>query len=392
MDSKKPIDRSTGLLLNVKKVDGVGADGERYSKDINKITLLDHSALLNPDVEPGEKNNSDGVGMFTNSEGKHEVEEVALTNSISAAKGLSVADDGTKWDASAAIERIRLFTGSKEKPSTNYRKFFAWFDQENAGDFESYKLPFADIIDGKPQVVPSALSAILSALGGDRGGVDIPESDKEQAKALVSHYKGMTKAKNSSKVKKALDLITNFIGISENQEYNAKDNVVFTNSKNGDHAMRESLIKDLKKAGMYKENMTDDQIKSAYTNMLKGDGKPKGDEKPKGEETPVKQKNSTGDLEALTAAINSAISPLKDEVEGLKTQLSAANDKEKDGYISHVVNSVSGMTKEIAGAMPLESVKALALSNGYVAFNAVASNSSSKASLDIEMPKSEEKY
>lgn len=386
---KKPIDRSTGLLLRTEEADGIGADGEKYVKNVVEILELDHSAILDPDVEPGAKRNDEGVGMFTNASGSHEVEEVELhINAASHALGLDVASRSTPWDAFNAVERIKQFTNSIEKPSTNYRKFFAYFDSDHTGEFESYKLPFADIVDGTPMVIPAAMDEIKESLSG----LDISNEDKGKIEGLISHYHSNTKTDSVGAIKSALRALnTAIFGNSKKDEYNSYDKKIVSvvNANKGDREMRDKIIKALKSKGVYKENMSDDEMMAAYENMLKG-GKSESEEKPE-EKTNAAE---TGNIaQAITQAVNSALKPLQDEMQGLKAELAANSDKEKEQYVSHVVNSINGMTKEAANAMSLDSVKALALSNGYIAFNAMANNSAGGADdFSIEMPKSGVNY
>jgi len=69
-----------------------------------------------------------------------------------------------------------------------YRRFFFWYDAQNAEDFGSYKLPFADIINGQPYAIPRAIFAAAAAIQGARGGVDIPESDIPAVKSRIASY------------------------------------------------------------------------------------------------------------------------------------------------------------------------------------------------------------
>ena len=156
-----PIDRSTGLYLEVdESIGGYGDDGEPFTGDVTKINELNHSALLDPDVEPGAKGNAEGVGMFTNKKGdKVEIEDIELlNNAASPAMNLPLAPADYQFDLEKATARIKEYTGSKDKPSTNYRKFFLDFDQGNADSFDSYKGLFADIIDGVPHAIDNAFS------------------------------------------------------------------------------------------------------------------------------------------------------------------------------------------------------------------------------------------
>lgn len=101
---------------------------------------------------------------------------------------LPMADESRAWDNNAAIQRIRKFTDSMDAPSASYKRAFMWFDAASPENFSSYKLPYADVVDGKLVAVPKAIYAIAAALRGARGGVDIPEADKAKVIANVNKY------------------------------------------------------------------------------------------------------------------------------------------------------------------------------------------------------------
>ncbi len=86
------------------------------------------------------------------------------------------------WDADAAEDRVRRWAGGPDKENVDwdkYRSCHLWYDSENPENFTSYKLLYCDIIDGEPRVVFRALSAVIAVLNEGRGGVDIPENDRE---------------------------------------------------------------------------------------------------------------------------------------------------------------------------------------------------------------------
>jgi len=110
------------------------------------------------------------------------------------------ADEGRAWDAGAAKTRLAKWasadgSGDKDKIDwPEYRKGFAWYDAENPENIGSYKLPHHDVIDGAIAVVWNGVSASMGALLGARGGVDIPESDKDSVyNHLSKHYKQFDK-------------------------------------------------------------------------------------------------------------------------------------------------------------------------------------------------------
>jgi hypothetical protein len=89
-----------------------------------------------------------------------------------------------------------------------------WFDGQSPELFGSYKLLFADIINGEPYIVPRAIFAIAGILNGARGGVDIPESDKNRIKPVINQlYKRMADEFNDNSI--ASPLIKSFESLKD---------------------------------------------------------------------------------------------------------------------------------------------------------------------------------
>lgn len=101
-------------------------------------------------------------------------------------KDLPLAPREMDWDSTATIKRVKTFTKSEEKPSASYKNAFLWYDKENAENFGAYKLPYADVVDGKLKAVPRG---IFAASGG-RGvrQADIPDADKQKVIANINKY------------------------------------------------------------------------------------------------------------------------------------------------------------------------------------------------------------
>jgi phage shock protein A len=101
-------------------------------------------------------------------------------------------DDSGSWDAQEAEIRLRKWassdgSGAKETIDwSKYREGFAWYDDENPEDFGSYKLPHHDIVNGRFSVVWHGVVAAMAALRGARGGVNIPDEDKQ---AVYNHLR-----------------------------------------------------------------------------------------------------------------------------------------------------------------------------------------------------------
>lgn len=93
---------------------------------------------------------------------------------------LALGDREAEWDSEKAIANIKDYTESTDEPSDDYYKYFLYYDAENEDNFTAYKLPFVDIIDGEPIIIPKAIFAIAGALQGARGGLDVPADDRQE--------------------------------------------------------------------------------------------------------------------------------------------------------------------------------------------------------------------
>lgn len=92
------------------------------------------------------------------------------------------------WDADAAVKRVREWAGATEAPNAKYRQAFFWYDEKEPENFGSYKLPFADVVEGRLTAIWRACAAAMAALKGARGGVDIPAEDRRAVYNRIVHY------------------------------------------------------------------------------------------------------------------------------------------------------------------------------------------------------------
>jgi len=98
------------------------------------------------------------------------------------------------WDAGAAKKRVAAWAGGDDMDWSKYSKAFLWFDSADKEKIGSYKLPYADVIDGSLKAVSRGIFAAAAAIQGARGGVDIPEADIARIRAhLARYYKRMDK-------------------------------------------------------------------------------------------------------------------------------------------------------------------------------------------------------
>lgn len=114
--------------------------------------------------------------------------EVTGIKAVVPFQDLPLAEVDREWDSDAAIPRVRELLDSEDEPSSRYRRAFLWYDRENADEFGAYKLPIADVIDGRLVAVPRAIFAAAAAVQGARGGVDIPDSDMGGVRRNIERY------------------------------------------------------------------------------------------------------------------------------------------------------------------------------------------------------------
>lgn len=108
--------------------------------------------------------------------------------------GLPLADREREWDASAATARVAEWAKSGEGLDPGeYRRAFFYQDEDSDPALKgSYKLPYADVIDGALTAVPRAIFAAAGGRGVD--AADIPDSDKATIKGRISSlYRKMAK-------------------------------------------------------------------------------------------------------------------------------------------------------------------------------------------------------
>ena len=100
-------------------------------------------------------------------------------------------DMESPWDATQAKARVAEWAGGPDKDKIDwakYRQAFAWYDSNDPENFGSYKLPYADIVDGKLTAIWKGVVAVVAAVKGARGGVDIPDQDKDKVLKHMQKY------------------------------------------------------------------------------------------------------------------------------------------------------------------------------------------------------------
>ncbi len=111
---------------------------------------------------------------------------------VTAFRDLPLAEEDREWDGSAAEKRVRAWAGADDEPNEKYRDAHLWYDADKKGNFTAYKLPIADVIDGKLTVVPRAVISAGGVMQGAHGGADIPEGEHDRIRShLAKYYKKM---------------------------------------------------------------------------------------------------------------------------------------------------------------------------------------------------------
>lgn len=401
INDKLDMDMSTGFYLTTDVGGGVAPDGNEFMKTARNLKM-DHSALL--PVSLGAKQSKEGVGMFANSaldvDGNSTEMETFIPNMAASQLNLPLsARDATDWLESKAIEDIKNFTQSGDKPSSNYRKFFAYFDRDNADDYESYFYPFAVMVDGRPMAHPQAIEDIKKKLESG----EVPEADVSAVQELIGKYEAeetYINASNSEKsmFKKFMDLLKG--GSSSYNTDDSGDVAANSNEKEGSQ-MRKTMMSRMIKNGGYKQeamdNMSDDEMMNAYGDMMKKSGKDNADDMtPEEKAEKEKEKNAAGkdipsfdeDRGHKQGKANSQEMPewakgLMSKIDNLETTVNSNVNAEIDQYAEAVANA-QGITKEQAKTIPLETLKQMAANAGFVNGNigstTIATNSSTVGS------------
>ena len=143
--------------------------------------------VTNPTPDPLDEQGVDEDDVEEQDESTYPMPIVA--RSASGASDLPIADREREWDAAAADKRVQEYAGDKDSMDwAKYGKAFFYVDEADKELLGSYKLGFADVIDGELTAIPRGIFAVAAVLQGSRGGVDIPAADKEAIKGKVSAY------------------------------------------------------------------------------------------------------------------------------------------------------------------------------------------------------------
>jgi hypothetical protein len=107
---------------------------------------------------------------------------------VTSFQDFDLADRDRSWDGSAAEKRVRKWAHAEDGPNERYRDAHVWYDADAKEKWGSYKLLIADVIDGKLKAVPRAVISAAAILQGARGGIDIPDRDRDRVRRHLAKY------------------------------------------------------------------------------------------------------------------------------------------------------------------------------------------------------------
>ena len=107
---------------------------------------------------------------------------------VTSFQDLPLADRDREWDGDAAEKRVRAWAKAQDEPNEKYRDAHVWYDADAKENFTAYKLLIADVIDGRLKAVPRGVFAAAAVMQGSRGGVDVPDKDRDRIKSHLAKY------------------------------------------------------------------------------------------------------------------------------------------------------------------------------------------------------------
>lgn len=117
--------------------------------------------------------------------GMNQATSVVGVKAATPMQDLPIADRERAWDAGAANKRVQDWAGGPDNIDFGkIKKAYFWYDSEDSEKMGSYKLPYADVIDGTLTAIPRGIFAVAQRLDG----TDIPAGDKDKIKSNVSKW------------------------------------------------------------------------------------------------------------------------------------------------------------------------------------------------------------
>jgi hypothetical protein len=107
---------------------------------------------------------------------------------VTSFQDLPMADRDREWDGGAAEKRVRKWADAQDEPNAKYRDAHVWYDADSKDNFTAYKLLIADVVDGRLVAVPRGVMAAGNVMEGARGGVDLPDKDRDRVRSHLAKY------------------------------------------------------------------------------------------------------------------------------------------------------------------------------------------------------------
>lgn len=325
----RPVHTSVGLFLLVDelKEPKINAQGDKYTW-IAREMVFDHDAILLDSVAaaPPEK----GVGMAVNSNGdKIEVNRVLIGN-----------EDGSNDTAPKPRDMRTNAEGQ------SFAQVTEQLQQEINGIVSADWIWLVDVFDTE---------AIFET---NQGYFSVPYNMRE-GRANIAGIP---------------------IRVDKKVEYQPK-----INSQQGDDQMKELILNALAEAGIATEGLSDDQLFAEHC-KLQAKTNDDDDDGDGGDGAGGDGTNPTG----LEAAINKAVGPLVEKIDGLTKQINDSDEKDRAELTKAIVNSdkYPGLTEDDVGAMAIEIVRTMAGNCGTAFGVPLTINQDGGSDLDLstEMP------
>ncbi len=169
---------------------------------------------------------------------------------------LPMAPEGMSWSFTSeeALEVLYLNRGEEDPDWDRYKAAHAYFDSSNDDHESGYKLPIAKMVDGELHVVWRGVAAAMAALNGARGGVNIPETEREKVyTTLISYYEKFEKDPPELAEYSSLDTDENSehhsieadAGTSAPEDKDLLTKAGSTSEMSEEHAMTEEQLKEV---------------------------------------------------------------------------------------------------------------------------------------------------
>ncbi len=120
-------------------------------------------------------------------------EALAEEKGASGSTSLPLSDRDAAWDGNEAHNRVVAWASDADGNlvASKMKQAHFWYDDSAPDQITSYKLIFADVVDGKLTANFKGITGCAGALNGARGtGVDIPEGDVAAVKAKIATWYG----------------------------------------------------------------------------------------------------------------------------------------------------------------------------------------------------------